>query len=81
MPKGAFTLHSDGATTPVSSTQDNTIAFTLRAAMLKYAIVEKCLIIFRLVLWHRPISRQHLLGNLCSAAPDFVGVSLIINGI
>jgi len=44
MPKGAVALHSGGATTPVSSTQDNRpIALTLRARG-GAEVIEKCLI-------------------------------------
>jgi len=44
MPKGAVALHSGGATTPVSSTQDNRpIALTVRARG-GAKVIEKCLI-------------------------------------
>jgi len=45
MPKGAFTLHSGGATITVSSTLDKIIAFTLCVATGGDAkVMEKCLI-------------------------------------
>jgi len=57
MPKGAFTLHSGGATTPVLSTRDNIVTFTLCMMMSSEDEGREVIDFFCIIPWHHVTPR------------------------